>query len=74
MADRLADPLLEHDEALVAIAAAFGAPGCAQPLWEWLDDSARALFATPTDDLRAHAAARAGRASPRTPATAPARS
>jgi hypothetical protein len=61
LADRLADPLLEHDDALVAICAAFGGPGSAQPLWEWLDDSARALFAP-----------RAGRASPRTPAAAPA--
>jgi hypothetical protein len=57
LADRLGDPLLEHDDALVAIAAAFGAPGCAQPLWEWLDDSARPLFAAGTDDLRERAAA-----------------
>ena len=57
LADRLGDPLLEHDDALVAVAAAFGAPGCAQGLWEWLDDSARALFATRTDDLRQRAAA-----------------
>jgi hypothetical protein len=57
LADRLSDPRLEHDDALVAIAAAFGAPGCAQGLWEWLDDSARALFVTRTEDLPERGAA-----------------
>lgn len=42
--DALADPFLEHDTAMIAIAAAFGAPGCAARLWEWLDETARPLF------------------------------
>ncbi len=47
LADQLSDPLLEHDTAMVAIAAAFGEAGCEQGLWDWLDDAARPLFCVP---------------------------
>lgn len=56
LVDQLADPLLGYDTALVAIASAFGAADCAPALWDWLDDAARPLFATPSD-LRERAAA-----------------
>jgi hypothetical protein len=57
LTDQLGDPLLEHDAALVTIAAAFGDAGCAQDLWNWLDDAARPLFSVAAGDLQARAAA-----------------
>jgi hypothetical protein len=57
LVDQLADPLLEHDTAMIAISSAFNADGCAERLAEWLDDAARALFPLTTDDLRGRAVA-----------------
>lgn len=54
--DQLADPFLEHDTAMIAIAAAFGTPGCARDLSDWLDHAARPLFTSP-EDLSKRAAA-----------------
>lgn len=57
LADELGDPLLEHDQLLVAVAAAFGTDASSEQLWEWLDDAARPLFNLPASGLRERAAA-----------------
>jgi hypothetical protein len=57
LVEQLADPLLGHDTAMIAISSAFNADGCAQRLGEWLDDGARALFGLPSAGLLERAAA-----------------
>jgi hypothetical protein len=52
LVERLNDPLLNHDDALIAIATAFGASDRPHLMRDWLDEAARPLFSLPDPELR----------------------